>query len=69
MTDRLPNLPRKPFVPASVRHGQIPRVSMPVDVTDEGQFPNIAAACRSLADMRVNDPERWARLQADWEGR
>jgi hypothetical protein len=39
---------------------------MPVDVNDEVLFPELAEARRHIADMRVNDPERWAELQREW---
>lgn len=40
-------------------------VSMPVDVTDEEQFPEIAAAGRWFASLT---PERREQLNKEWEG-
>jgi hypothetical protein len=41
-----------------------PEVPLPVDVSDEAAFPNIAAAKASLAAM---SPERRAELEREWE--
>lgn len=41
----------------------IPRLAMPVDVTDENQFPHIAEALAHLASL---SPERRAQLDAEW---
>lgn len=38
-------------------------VSLPVDVTDERAFPNIAASIRRLESL---PPERRAELERDW---
>lgn len=39
-------------------------VSMPVDVTDADEFPEIARAIAGLAAM---SPERRAQLEAEWD--
>ena len=45
------------------RDALFPPVVMPVDVTDEAAFPNIAEACRHLASL---SPERRAELDREW---
>ena len=41
----------------------LPRVSLPVDVTDETQFPELAMARRHLAALPA---ERRAQLEKEW---
>ena len=65
MTDRLPNLPRKPFVPFTERHGQ-PLAAFAVWSNDIDTLAELHADYRRKLDAFDN---RMARLQADWEGR
>jgi len=45
-------------------HFSLALVPMPVDVIDEAQFPEIAAARKHLASL---SPERRAALEAEWK--
>jgi hypothetical protein len=48
---------------ACLADAMFPRVSRPVDVTDETLFPNIAEASRWYASL---SPERKAELEKEW---